>query len=105
MKMNQAFQKCQQCLIISKMLARRNKCAALTWTHCFFESRVHPRLRQPKKKQKHINTIQMGAGLSREATTDEFVNAVMTVDERFVDLNYAYYFEDVCQNYTMVGSE
>ena len=47
----------------------------------------------------------MGAGLSREATTDEFVNAVMTVDERFVDLNYAYYFEDVCQNYTMVGSE
>lgn len=30
------------------------------------------------------------------------VDAVMTDDERFVDSNYNFLFEDVCQNYTMV---
>lgn len=35
-------------------------------------------------------------------TLTEIVNAVMTADERFVDPNYNFLFEDVCQNYTMV---
>lgn len=30
------------------------------------------------------------------------VDAVMTDDERFIDSNYNFLFEDVCQNYTMV---
>jgi hypothetical protein len=62
--------------------------------------------------------LQMGAGQSRSSSTDnskqngvfhdeliklnEIVNAVMTADDRFVDSNYNFLFEDVCQNYTMV---
>lgn len=63
--------------------------------------------------------LQMGAGQSRSSSSDaaakpngvfhdeltklnEIVNAVMTADERFVDSNYNFLFEDVCQNYTMV---
>lgn len=48
------------------------------------------------------NSKQIGVFHQELSKLNDIVNAVMTADDRFVDSNYNFLFEDVCQNYTMV---